>query len=125
MGIIYPHLQEGFLLSEDDLNNQTIALQRSSSLIAALSEVATEIQSVLDPEQIFKILNVGLKQLKADHFVDLVDPQKQDLVIQYLGIESKALAAAEKLAGLDSRGYRIPRKNFPVYEDLVDQQNPQ
>lgn len=110
--------------AEEGLNNQTIALQRSYSLISALSEVAAKIQSTLDEEQIFETLKQELDHFGVSYYVALIDPKDQALVIRYAALESRALAMAEKLAGVTTRGFRIERKSFPLYKDVVEQKKP-
>ena len=111
--------------AEEALKEQTNALQRSNSLTVALGKVAAKVQSTLDPEQIYELLNTELLHLNINFFVALLDPKDQNLIIQYVAIGSKALMAAEKLAGVSARGFRILRENFPIYEELIEQQQPQ
>lgn len=100
-------------------------LQRSYSLTIALAKVATEIQSILDTNQVYKILENELLKLGINYFLTFVDRNNQDLVIQYVGMGSKMLAAIEKLSGKKTLGYHIHRKNFPFFEALVEQNRPQ
>lgn len=100
-------------------------LQHSYSLSAALGKVATDIQSILDIDQVYKILENELLKLDINYFLAFVDPKNQDLVIQYVGMGSMMLAAIEKLTGTKTLGYHIHRKNFPFFEALVEQSRPQ
>ena len=111
--------------AEDAIRQQKVALERSNSLISALSEVAAKVQSSLDPEHIYKTLGDELEQLDIKCFVASLDSKTQDLVIQHVAMGSTALAAAEKLAGVSARGFRIPRENFLVYEELIERKSPQ
>jgi len=111
--------------AEEDLTNQAVALQRSYSLTSALSKVAANIQSTLDSEQIFETLKEELHHLGANFFVALLDPEDQGLVIQFVGMDSKVLAMAEKLGGKQAKGFRIYPKNLPIYDNLIKQKKPQ
>ncbi len=111
--------------NEENLKNQSIAMMNSYNLISSLNQVASKVQTTLDPQQIYKILEYELTQQGINYFVAFLDPEGQDMILKYVAMGSKALKAAEKLAGVSSQGFSIPRKNFPVYEDLVKQKKPQ
>jgi len=111
--------------AEAELSMQKVILERSNSLSSALSQIASKIAGYLDTEEVYKVLEDELDKLEVKFFVGLVDPKTQDLIVQYLGIESKTQKAIKKLLGVTIKGYRIARENFPIYEELIEKKNPQ
>jgi len=100
-------------------------LHRSNTLIITLSEVAAKVQSTLDPVLVYQSLEKELRKLGFKYYLALLDSEDQDLIVQYVGVASQALAAAEKLAGISIKDFRITRHNFPFYEALIELQKPQ
>jgi PAS domain S-box-containing protein len=101
------------------------ALQRSYALTTTLSNVAAKIQSTLDTKQVYQILEDELLKLDIKYYVVLLDPENYDLIVQHVGIGSKALSALENIIGVSSEDFRIPRMNIPFYEALIEQNEPQ
>jgi PAS domain S-box-containing protein len=110
---------------EETLRQRTAELERSNTLIAALSQMARRLQATLDSDRILETMGDELGRLGIKHFLALLDPKDQALVVRYTSIESKVLSLAEKLAGLSARGFRIPRSRFPIYDELVERGRPQ
>jgi PAS domain S-box-containing protein len=111
--------------AEKLLMEQTTILEHSYSLISALSRVATKIQSTLDPQQVYETLDNELLQISIPFFVALLDPEDQSLVIQHAALGEKKLAVVEKLAEVSTKGFRIPREKFLLYEEVIEKKQTQ
>ena len=111
--------------AESELQQLASELEHSNALLGALSQVATRLQTGLPPDQILETLGNELRKLDMLCFVALIDPADQALVIRYVSIQSKTLKLAENLAGVKADGFRIPRANFLLYDELIEQGQPQ
>jgi signal transduction histidine kinase len=104
-----------------ELENQTQGLARSNAFITALSEVATRLQTVSDPEQVMMTLGTELKSLGMTCMICLLEPDGQTLVIRYCSMESKVMTAGEKLLGASMVGYRMAREKFRIWPELMEE----
>jgi PAS domain S-box-containing protein len=111
--------------AEKALHERAAELERSNTLIAALSHVALRVQATLDSGQIMEAMGDELRRLGIKYYLALLDPRDQALVIRYTSIESKVLSLAEKLAGRSARGFRIQRNRLPIYDELIERGRPQ
>jgi PAS domain S-box-containing protein len=111
--------------AEKALHERAAELERSNTLIAALSRVAVRVQTTLDLEQTLQTLSSELYRLGISSLVALLDPEDQALVVRHVSTQPRVLASAEKLAGRLARGFRIQRGHLPMYDDLIERGRPQ
>jgi diguanylate cyclase (GGDEF)-like protein len=89
-------------------------LARSNALIGALSQVATRLESELEPQKIMSTVGGELNHLDITIQIALIDPITQDLNVEYTSIAARQLQEFTKLTGLDFGHYQIPENLWPV-----------
>jgi PAS domain S-box-containing protein len=94
---------------------------RSHSLIAALNEVGTRLQTSLDPVDVMNTLGAELKRLGVTCFVALLEPETGSLILRYTSVESAQLAMVETLTGLTGNGFLFSPDAFPGYTETIEQ----
>ncbi len=109
-------------LLEDRVRERTAALERSNGLIRALSQVATRVQSSLDPQRAIETLGQELQHLLGvSSTVALLDASAQALDIRYFTQDDRTLDILNRIATQDGSGHRLTRSHWPLFMDLVDQ----
>lgn len=108
-------------VAEEALMVQTAALQHAHSLTITLDKVAAKVQTTLIPEHFYKMLEDELSKIGIKFFVGLIASNHQGLVVQHVALGSMAKTEIEKLSGVSTQGYYIPRKKFPPYETVIEQ----
>lgn len=109
-------------LLEDRVRERTAALERSKGLIGALSQVATRVQSSLDPQRAIETLGEELQHLLGvSSTVALLDASAQALDIRYSTQDDRTLEILNRIATQDGSGHRLTRSHWPLFMDLVDQ----
>ena len=83
-------------------------LARSNQLMLALSQVATQLQTISNPDQVHETLGNELKKFGITCLIGISDPEDEAIVVKYSSIESKILSMAEQLAGKSLLGHRFP-----------------
>lgn len=108
-------------LAEEASQQQTHTLTRTTTFVTGLSRVAAQIATTLDLNQVLKTLGTELKKLNITCMVTEVETDPQGLIIRYSSIESDILQKAEKIFGVQMVGFRMKRKSFPMWEQLIEQ----
>jgi len=93
-------------------------LAHSNSLLNALSEVATNITSVKNPEKIFPILGEKLKQHDYHCAITLINPEYTEAHIHYTNAEHKLIDIIENDLGIKILGKRFTQENM-TQKDIV------
>ncbi len=91
-------------------------ISRSSEFLASLSSVAAYLQTSLKPEQVFEILRDELSKMGLLYQIALLEPESQDLVVQYTSLMPKVVTKAEKLTEMNIKGLKLPREHSPLYD---------
>nr|MBC8333503.1 GAF domain-containing protein [Anaerolineae bacterium] len=104
------------------LKHKTDELLRTNALVTALSQVAASIDAAASPDQVMRTLGEALRLHDIVSFVALLDEEKRVFKIRYTSIASKALKAAEKLAGLQADGFELPFERLPFHATLLEDQ---
>lgn len=109
-------------LLEERVQDRTAALKRSNGLIAALSQVATRVQSSLDPQKAIETLGQELQDLLGvTSMVALLDVFSQTLEIRYYTQDERTLEILDRIAVRDPQGGpRLTREHWPLFTDMVD-----
>jgi len=95
-------------------------LDRTNTMILALSKVAAHLESSSDSVQIFNTVGKELKKLGLDSIVGILDSSKQNLRIEYISVSREAIGWAEKTTGLTLNELVIPRRLWPT-EKVIDE----
>ncbi len=93
-------------------------LARSNALIGALSQVATQLESALEPHKIMSTVGTELSRLNITTQIALFDPITKSLNVEYTSIASQQLEQFTRLTGLDFDHYQIPENLWPVDQVL-------
>jgi diguanylate cyclase (GGDEF)-like protein/PAS domain S-box-containing protein len=97
----------------DKEKKQLQEVERSSSLVHALSQVSARASSSLNPHDILKILARELGLLGFDFYLCVVDREQQKAEIQFVSPNVAALRQVEKLFNDTIIGYKLEREAFP------------
>ncbi|KAA3643192.1 MAG: PAS domain S-box protein [Chloroflexi bacterium] len=92
---------------------QAAELERSNSLVNALSSVAASVSSTNDPDDILENLGKELQNLRLECLLSLLKPDKQSFYIGYVSYNSKLIKQLEKVTGLSASKYELPREKWP------------
>jgi PAS domain S-box-containing protein len=106
--------------AEEALLVQARELARSNAFLRALSQVAAQLETTRDPEQVMQTLGTGLKTLGLESLFGMVEPDGESLVFSHLSIQSRALALAEKALGFTVGEFRASLGIWPI-SDAVRQ----
>jgi len=93
--------------------------KRAERLLRALNQAATAMERALTPEGIFTTVTEELKKLGFVCAVLLADESQKRLFPKHLSYETKAIKAAERLAGLKAEDLPIPVETVEVYRKVV------
>jgi diguanylate cyclase (GGDEF)-like protein/PAS domain S-box-containing protein len=92
---------------ELELRQSMAELARSNAIIAALSQVATRIETTSNPDQIFETLGSELKQLGIICLVTLKSTEPQ-LEMSYTSFQPGLLDQIERQTGIRVNGFAFP-----------------
>jgi len=93
-------------------------LARSNALIGALSQVATQLESVLEPYKIMSTVGTELNHLNITTQIAFYDPISKNLNVEYTSIAPQQLEQFTHLTGLEFDHYQIPENLWPVEKVL-------
>ena len=99
-------------LYEKEIQRST-EVARVNSLVIALSKVASILETASSQEMMFDTLGSELKRIGLECGIVSLDQAVEAATIQYLSFGSGAIQAVEKLAGVSTKNYLIPRKFWP------------
>ena len=105
-----------FLLEAESQRSRQLA--RSNALIGALSQVAIQLESVLEPHKIMSTVGTELNHLNITTQIALLDPITWDLNVEYTSIAPRQLEQFTHLTGLEFDHYQIPENLWPVEKVL-------
>jgi diguanylate cyclase (GGDEF)-like protein len=100
------------LLQAESLRSRELA--RSNALIGALSQVAMQLESELEPHKIMSTVGIELDHLNITIQIALFDPTTKNLKVEYTSIASHQLEQFTHLTGLEFDHYQIPENLWPV-----------
>lgn len=99
-------------------------LQRTNKLITALSRIASQLQMILDPQEIMQTAGERLNELGVITNIALFDPSSEVLTITYTSNRPAWLAKAEKIVGTKMLGFRATKDLLPFWDELVQRKKP-
>lgn len=103
---------------------QVELLARLNALIDALSRVDAHLATALESNELVQALGQALKRLGMNCLIALLEPETHSLVVHYLSIEPSALARLDELVGDQVIGLHLPRRQFGIYDQLIECQHP-
>ena len=98
---------------ELELRHSMAELARSNAFIAALSQVATRIETTSNPDQIFETIGAELKQLGITCLVSLKNRDLQ-LEMYYTSFQAGLLDQIEQQTGIRVKGFA-----FPIHPEIA------
>jgi PAS domain S-box-containing protein len=93
--------------------------RQTDELLQGLNLAALGMETALTDEEVFTAAGEELKNLGFTSAVLLKDESGSRLVLRYLGTESRALEAAERLVGISYRGISFPIDAVPRLRDAM------
>ena len=93
---------------------------RAAALLDALNAAATAMGSALSLEEVFAAVATELRKVGFSSILFTVDAGKALAYPTYMSHDSKALAAAEKLAGMGHQQFSIRLDRFPEYSAVFE-----
>ena len=93
--------------------------KRAEQLLQALNQAALAMGKAMRPEEIFITVTEELKKLGFVCAVLLADESQKRLFPKHLSYETKAIKAAERLAGLKVEDLPIPVETVEVYRKVI------
>ncbi len=91
---------------------QAEKLERSNSLVHALSNVSAKISATNVPGEILSTLGSELKQFQLDCFVFVLDEDQACYINRYASINPELIQKVEENFGLQVDGFSIPREKW-------------
>lgn len=96
-------------------------LRRANALLAALTQVATRCDSVIDVDEILRALGRELQVLGLHCLVALIDAEEERFISRYLSLDDPTLSALHRLTGFSMADFSFRTDNFEPYEQLAQQ----
>ncbi len=97
--------------------------RRQEAFLQALSQATLAIQRMArTPEAVYRIVKEHLGRLGLNSAIILLDEEGDNLVIRYTSTSQKRLRTAERLLGLQAVGYTFPKRAFPLYKTVFEEQ---
>jgi two-component sensor histidine kinase/PAS domain-containing protein len=95
-------------------------MARSNSIILALSEVASQLDSTIDLYQVLDTLGKELKKVNMSCMVGTIDDAKQVMKIEYLTLLEEGKRIAQKFGIQWQEEMKIPRHLWPTEKALTE-----
>ena len=99
-------------------------LARSKGLMAALSQVAAQIEHTYDPEEVLQTLAREVRNVGLHYWLGFTDAESDGIVVRYSSLEPEALRRLQRLVGTPSAGPFIDRRRAPFFEQVVLDRRP-
>ncbi len=103
---------------EDMVIQRTATLSRTNNFLSALSQIAARLEVNSDLDHVLTTLDDELKKLELNYFFAVLNPDTDELTARYVSIHPKALAMAEKLAGLTLQDFRVPIAQWFGWDEI-------
>jgi PAS domain S-box-containing protein len=102
-----------------DASQPKAALIRSRQLMAALGRVSLAIQSVRDPDAIYRLVAKEMTTLGHAAVVLSLTEDGSHLVLNHLSIERSLLEKMQEWTGLEAQGYRVAVVPGGLYDQIL------
>ncbi|MCJ7512186.1 MAG: GAF domain-containing protein, partial [Anaerolineales bacterium] len=99
-------------------------LARSKGLMAALSQVAAQIERTYDPEQVLQTLAREVRNVGLNYWLGFTDSESDGIVVRYSSLESQLLRRLQKLVGTSSSSLFLQRRRAAFFEEVVLNRHP-
>jgi len=101
------------------LEQRTVELAHSNTLLASLHRIAAGLVVNRGRNEILDILSTELNALNIGHEITLYDPETDELVVEYVSLNSTILKKIERLFGASIKGFR-GSANTPFIAELLE-----
>jgi two-component sensor histidine kinase/PAS domain-containing protein len=95
-------------------------MARSNSMILALSEVASQLDSTIDLSQVLDTLGKELKKVNLNCMVGTIDDTKQVMKVEYLTFMEETKRVAQKFGLHWHEEMKIPRHLWPTEQAITE-----
>ena len=102
----------------------TANLQRTLSLVQALSRVAVHATSASSSEEIFRTFNQEFNKLNLSYVYVSFDKNRQNATIEQSSFDTRQFAHLESMVGQSFIGFSLPRSQFPPIAYQVEEKSP-
>jgi diguanylate cyclase (GGDEF)-like protein/PAS domain S-box-containing protein len=109
-------LQNGQMLEREQ--TRAAELGRSNQRIAALGQIAARLRSVLQPDEVLKLLGRELHSLGMECYVSERHPDGNGLYVRYISLGPGVLRKMEKLARMTVQRVHLADDLYPAREVL-------
>ncbi len=116
---LYDQLQEHAATLQIRVAQRTEELARSSELLSALSQVASQFETTSDYELVLKTIGLELANLGVSCFVILREAGYDQWVVKFISLESIIISRIQKLIGVKLSGFHVPINQYPMYQKLI------
>ena len=100
------------LRSRASLQEWAARLERSNSLIRALTQIAAYMETATDPQKVMERMGTELKDLGLDTAVMLLDPTYQYFQVKYVSVDERVVSSIERLTHTTMSQYHIDINDF-------------
>ncbi len=100
----------------EQARQRTVDLTRANTLIAALSQVASQLEASRDPELVFETLGSGLRTLDLHSIITDLVPGNPHLILRQTSLMPEAIALAERIAGVRVKDLQLSLESIQATE---------
>ena len=93
--------------------------KRAERLLRALNSVAAAVEEVLEPDQVFPVAGAKLEELGFGCAVFRVRGRQETAALEYCTLSPDIIEAAERISGLDRRGFVVSVDDVAVFRRVV------
>ncbi len=99
-------------------------LARSKGLMAALSQVAAQIERTYDPEQVLLTLAREVRSVGLNYWLGFTDAESDGIIVRYSSLESALLRRLQKIVGTPASGLVVRRRRAAFFDQVVLNRQP-
>jgi PAS domain S-box-containing protein len=99
-------------------------LARSKGLMAALSQVAAQIERTTDPEQVLQTLAREVRSVGLNYWLGFTDAESDGIVIRYSSLQPELLEHLRGFLQIPAPGMFVPRRRATFFDQVVLDRRP-
>ncbi len=105
---------------EEELRQSLEKTARSRSLQLALSQATHAVQSATTPDEVYQAVLEHVAAMGYHALIFTLTEDRTQLALAHCTFRGALLQAAEKLAGVAAKGYRMPLVPGSIYQRIID-----
>jgi PAS domain S-box-containing protein len=99
-------------------------LARSKGLMAALSQVAAQIERTYDPEEVLSTLSAEVRNVGLHYWLGFTDAESDGIVLRYSSLTNDQLDRLRAIVGASATGLFVPRQRAKFFDAVVLERRP-